>query len=120
MPYAGLHAAAASGLCTGRVLERAGARPAAARFDRGCRLDDATDRDVNTESSSASCSHATLATWLVLCRAPFGRIRSLTYREAMSELRERDVLSALELVYDAGMLTCPEPFPRGFLKGSRG
>jgi DNA-binding CsgD family transcriptional regulator len=35
----------------------------------------------------------------------------------MSALRERDVRSALELVYDAGMLTCPEPFPREFLEG---
>ena len=34
----------------------------------------------------------------------------------MSALRERDVQSALELVYDAGMLTCPEPFPREFLE----
>jgi DNA-binding CsgD family transcriptional regulator len=34
----------------------------------------------------------------------------------MSGLRERDVRSALELVYDAGMLTCPEPFPPEFLE----
>jgi hypothetical protein len=34
----------------------------------------------------------------------------------MSGLRERDVRSALDLVYDAGMLTCPEPFPREFLE----
>jgi DNA-binding CsgD family transcriptional regulator len=35
----------------------------------------------------------------------------------MNALRERDVRSALELVYDAGKLTCVEPFPREFLEG---
>jgi DNA-binding CsgD family transcriptional regulator len=34
----------------------------------------------------------------------------------MNALRERDVRSALELVYDAGRLTCQEPFPREFLE----
>jgi hypothetical protein len=34
----------------------------------------------------------------------------------MNALRERDVRSALELVYDAGTLTCQEPFPREFLE----
>src|SRR5436309_5857318 len=105
MLHAGLHAAPARRLCPGRVLERGGARRTAARFDRSCRVDDATDRDVTAQSSAARCSHSTLSAWLVLCLAPFGGIRSLTYGEAMSALRERDVQSALELVYDAGMLT---------------
>jgi DNA-binding CsgD family transcriptional regulator len=34
----------------------------------------------------------------------------------MNALRERDVRSALELVFDAGTLTCQEPFPREFLE----
>jgi DNA-binding CsgD family transcriptional regulator len=34
----------------------------------------------------------------------------------MSGLRERDVRSALELVYEAGTLRCTEPFPREFLE----
>lgn len=34
----------------------------------------------------------------------------------MNALRERDVRSALEVVYDAGTLTCEEPFSREFLE----
>jgi hypothetical protein len=34
----------------------------------------------------------------------------------MNALRERGVRSALDLVYDAGTLTCKEPFPRDFLE----
>jgi DNA-binding CsgD family transcriptional regulator len=35
----------------------------------------------------------------------------------VSELRERDVRSALDLAYEAGALTGPDPFPREFLEG---
>jgi DNA-binding CsgD family transcriptional regulator len=34
----------------------------------------------------------------------------------MTRLSQRDLRGALELVYDAGALTCPEPFPREFLE----
>jgi hypothetical protein len=35
----------------------------------------------------------------------------------MSALSERDVRSALDLAYEAGALSGPDPFPREFLEG---
>jgi hypothetical protein len=40
----------------------------------------------------------------------------VAYGEAMTVLSERDVRSALDLVYDAASMTGPDPFPRELLE----